>query len=803
MSDVGKLLYRARWPLWVLVGTLIFTRWLTAPGVQPADSGEFQLVARELGIAHPPGYALYTMAAHGWGRLATWEQVGRFLGADPALWSAHRPLDADPWTWATNAFSALLAVLTLGLVYRTGFLLAGARAGGVAAAFILMLVPTFQIQSAVANIRMPTALFTALLIYLTCRWLVDESVRSTDIGPPAPDWRLAALALVAGLAAGHHGSLAFVALAAALVVVTRRPAVLRDGRTLAAVLGAIVLSLLPQLYLPVRDFQDALFAEGHLRTLAGVVNHVTAADFRGDLLSLRDTNTLLDRGGVLGNVLVLQFWPLLLLVGVVGIVWLTRRQRGAATLLAGIVGLTAAVSVVYKAPQTVEYLMPAYVALSLASGVVFGAVWQRNRAGRLVAAVGIVGLALALWTSASMMPVGQRASGTPGWLLSVFGHSATPVDTTILAAWHYAMPLLYAQRHLVERPDVQVQYVFPEGSEAIGATWLRRMREAPGPVMLTNRPREAIDAEVSLWPVPGTPFFLSVTTPDRGKDRLEHWGRPANFGDQVQLSRYTNRRLIDEALGGPMPQPIDLDLEFKALRPVTETLTLVAQLLDTDAGAVIAQADEAIPAGRWNEPGGVGVVLPLVPFRGASPTNRLLRVGVYRTTARGPELLPFHGDTFDGMEYMPLAGVTVMTAPNVSNSDIEASGVPFGNAMTLLDTSVQRLADQLLVDLTWRADETAARSDYTVSVQAHGEGWQAQDDGTPAMGAIPTLKWLPGQVIHDRHRIQLPADLPADAPFHVTVGVYDAFSLEPLPVTDAERVRQGQGQAAEVWRQGG
>jgi 4-amino-4-deoxy-L-arabinose transferase-like glycosyltransferase len=78
----------------------------------------------------------------------------------------------------------------------------------VAAALVLLLVPTFLIQGAIANIRMPTALFTALLIYLTCRWLADEAERPPDVAAPAPDWRLAALALVAGLAAGHHGSLA-------------------------------------------------------------------------------------------------------------------------------------------------------------------------------------------------------------------------------------------------------------------------------------------------------------------------------------------------------------------------------------------------------------------------------------------------------------------------------------------------------------------------------------------------------------------------------------------------------------------
>src|SRR5262245_13053964 len=38
--------------------------WVTlSPGVLPADAGEFQLVAAKLGVAHPPGYPLYTMLA--------------------------------------------------------------------------------------------------------------------------------------------------------------------------------------------------------------------------------------------------------------------------------------------------------------------------------------------------------------------------------------------------------------------------------------------------------------------------------------------------------------------------------------------------------------------------------------------------------------------------------------------------------------------------------------------------------------------------------------------------------------------
>ena len=36
----------------------------------------------------------------------------------------------------------------------------------------------------------------------------------------------------------------------------------------------------------------------------------------------------------------------------------------------------------------------------------------------------------------------------------------------------------------------------------------------------------------------------------------------------------------------------------------------------------------------------------------------------------------------------------------------------------------------------------------------------------------------------------------------MAMGTNDAFNPEPLPVTDAERVRQDQGQAAEEYRQG-
>jgi hypothetical protein len=183
--------------------------------------------------------------------------------------------------------------------------------------------------------------------------------------------------------------------------------------------------------------------------------------------------------------------------------------------------------------------------------------------------------------------------------------------------------------------------------------------------------------------------------------------------------------------------------------------------------------------------------LSVVPFRGRLPATVNLYVGMYRTTSDGIQSLERSAGAGDRVNIGRFADEDLrpfaLPAP-------ATGAVPFGNAMTLLSSSVRHSGGQLAVDLEWLA-ERAYESDYTVSVQARGDGWQAQHDGTPALGAIPTLKWLPGMTVHDRHRMELPPEVAPDDAFEVRVVVYDAFNMDPLPVTDAELVRQGQGQA--------
>jgi hypothetical protein len=108
----------------------------------------------------------------------------------------------------------------------------------------------------------------------------------------------------------------------------------------------------------------------------------------------------------------------------------------------------------------------------------------------------------------------------------------------------------------------------------------------------------------------------------------------------------------------------------------------------------------------------------------------------------------------------------------------------FGGQIALLGydlpvTAVQA-GGQIAITLNWRALQTPARN-YTVFVHLLNAGGQiaAQDDSPPRHGAVPTLGWLPQEVVSDQHVIDLPAPLPAGA-YHLELGWYDAATNQRL-----------------------
>jgi hypothetical protein len=112
--------------------------------------------------------------------------------------------------------------------------------------------------------------------------------------------------------------------------------------------------------------------------------------------------------------------------------------------------------------------------------------------------------------------------------------------------------------------------------------------------------------------------------------------------------------------------------------------------------------------------------------------------------------------------------------------------VPFADQMVLIGSSSQRYGTELLLSLQWLSARPIM-SDYIISVRIAGEGIYRTHDGIPASGALPTLKWIRGSRVIDRHTLDLGNHAGTTAG---TVVVYDAFTQLTLPALD-ERYEQG------------
>lgn len=124
--------------------------------------------------------------------------------------------------------------------------------------------------------------------------------------------------------------------------------------------------------------------------------------------------------------------------------------------------------------------------------------------------------------------------------------------------------------------------------------------------------------------------------------------------------------------------------------------------------------------------------------------------------------------------YVPLGGKMVYVDQGWRQSTVEG-GQPLKTRPVLL--SLRRLTH-----------------DITLSVGVTGSdgAWQSKADGTPGLGAIPTLKWLTGWKVQSLYMPLIPDDATPGSAI-VRLEAYDAFTLTPLAVLDERLVREGQG----------
>ncbi|MCP4416481.1 MAG: DUF2723 domain-containing protein, partial [Chloroflexi bacterium] len=330
---------------WGLLGSSLLFATLyiltLAPGLLPADNGEFQLVGATLGVAHPPGFPLYTLLS----KLITWLPF---------------PTSA---AYKINLLSAISSTATLAIVYLTVYRLTRQQLAAITAVISLGSATTFWAQATTANIRSLTALFAALAIFaLVCHWQEKEQT----------DRYLLLFAASLSFGFTHHLSLTFMGIVFVIFLFLIDPQFFRTPSRWKRPLLVTLLGLLPLLYLPLRAGADVPGASAGLNTISGFLNHFLALGFQGDFFYFIKPVVLWPRLQVMGNVLTFQFSPWLLAAALLGWSWLLQRNWRLGLLLGGSFGLHTLITATYRAPQTVEYMLPAYLPIAICIGLAIG-----------------------------------------------------------------------------------------------------------------------------------------------------------------------------------------------------------------------------------------------------------------------------------------------------------------------------------------------------------------------------------------------------------------------------------------------
>lgn len=876
----------APWPVGRFVDILTFTISLcfyfitTAPGVLPADSGEFQIVAPLLGVAHPPGYPLYTL-----------------LG-----WLFTRLIPFGTAAYRLNLMSAFFAAGTVTLLGATTRRWAGhlgaprqaALVGGLASALTLGTATTVWAQATVANIRMPTVLATALGLYALASY-VDASDQ------PQADRALGLLALALGLGIGHHPSLVFIGVFIVLYLVLIDPRLLLQPRRWWKPLLIGLLALLPLVYLPVRGAANAALAPPDLTTWDGFVHHVTAQGFEGDMFAFANAQDLPPRLTLLPTLFLFQFNLSLLALAALGLLLLAGRDWRLLLLLGGGLVLHTFVSITYRAPQTVEYMMPAYLPIAILIG--FATAWLlsplsgiQSRFGALLAAVVLLaGLANGLDHGPSYLTLARDRS-TRHEMQTILDQAAP--GTLVLADWHWATPLWYLQKIEGQRPDVKVSYVYPIPGQTYADTWRERIDEAVGerPVVLTrfyDLPDYTLEPLGRGFTVHQRPFLEVSSATHKDLERVPP--------DTLFGTTDSGVRLLGYRLSRWQPRPggtVEMILVWQAVGRLAVPPSFSVKLLSPD-GDQLAQSDRYlgvhyepgeiryerlvlpiytnIPPGGYSltlevynasqsgfdtwplQQGGTRIELATLSIRpGTSPPVSLHPVRIHfadgptlvgvdydrslpatlrlylhwRGPASGGEQIVVEGQkvalpALSGGAYQTVAldlaggiqGRPSLTLTDANGQELKGAGpwgwplqqvslpipsptarfVPLMDEMALIGVSPSADAspepsDDLEVRLTFLALKPLVNDDM-VSVRLWDETGQLRQmhDLQPALGAIPTLKWIRGSRIIDTHSLVVPQDI-AGHVVRATLVVYEQFRGTPLLPLDSrmERIPLGE-----------
>lgn len=753
-------------PFIVLIIPLLYVLTL-ARSLVLGDPTEYTLVSAVLGIAHPPGYAFFTL-----------------LGK---LFQTIIPVGSIPVRMhLVAAFSATLSAL---LVYGIICMLASERrlmAGVMGALFGALTLATGADvwQHAIhANPHIVSATFLiANLFFLTRWWRAQQTLTTADESAPptgADRWLLV-FCISAGLGVTHHPLTVIAFPAYAIFILLVRPRIILEWRTLLKMFACALLGLAVWLYYPIRSAMEPVFGPHNMNTWQGFLDHVLARGLTESLpfFGLRDQPL---RALVFWTLTRLQYsLPTLFLVGA-GVLWLAHRSRRRLLALYGLAFLFNYLFVInLRAQDIMAYSLGLFMLLALFAGLgLYHLLWlmaRRVQPGRALLSLLLAALFL-------LGPVLQIARNLPRISLRDYDEGRAHVEAVfdafegrgegavLLHDWERMTPMWYTR--FVEgrwpaEADVRPEFVSTQ------RPWVESVFTflPGGPVYVNSYRGEIVNAGFRLRPrgpfyqvvEPGEssiPPELTVTHEEATADGVAvvAFGLPRSEVVAGEIVPLTLAMRVDEALQEVLVPSPQLGTGEDALE---YTFTTDHHLLTTlwQSGEVIIERFDLalphdLPAGEY----------PLtLRFKNLSAdrfSDYTLPLGSLQVRAQAHPPTTYHLLSNFGQR----VGLVNAWA---------GRGLTWRNALWD-EPIVAARGESINLILQWQSLAKAEES-YTVFVHLIDAANQplVTLDYTPLGGAAPTHlwipKWLPGQRLLDPYRV--PLDV-APGTYYLEVGLYE------------------------------
>ncbi len=768
------------------------------------DPTEYTFVANILGIAHPPGYAFYTLLGKLFQLLIPFGQIA----------------------WRMHLLSAVTATVAIGFVYGIVQIIAARtrisshstpHLDKIVALFAALTVATAADwwQHAIhANPHIITAMFLAANLFFVTKWWAtsmreetkgessgDDGGDSSNLNHDASSKWLYTFCLSAGLGVTHHPLTVFSFLAYGTFILWIRPSIWRQWRILLKMVAFFLLGLAVWLYFPIRSAMQPAFGPSTMNTFDGFLDHVLGRGITESLpfFGLVDQ---LDRMTVFWSLLRLQYSLAIIFLALLGLAWLAispqRRAANSLRPLALLFGLALISNYLFvinlRQQDIMAYLLGIFLLVGVLSGI---GLWglldllqtrlslDRKAIALLLGAIFLLGPALQIVRNGTRISLGAYDEAAL-YAEAVFDWFEDQGEEAILLNdWEHMTPLWFAQFVEGRQPDpadIQAHLVSTD------LPWLESVFQylPGGPVYLSGYRPEIAGAGFRLRP--RGPFYQVVQPGDQSiPPELITIVRASAGEIDILAYQIANRAMAGEYV------PLTL-----AMSAPTGTADYYVPVLQVDRGDGVMTfeftTDSHQTTPTW-EPGEVIVerfdfALPRDLPDGSYPVTlgfRNLSTGENTDLVLPLAELGIAGqDRPTGTDHL-LANfrqVIGLVSAKARNGIAQRRHAPWDDPIRA------RPGDVIHLTLEWESLAPAGES-YTVFVHLIDPANHplVALDYTPLGGSTPTHlwipKWLPGQRMLDPYRLELPADLPPGE-YLIEAGLYEMTGKRRLHLSDSD-----------------